>query len=407
MLNGKHILIGISGGIAAYKIPELIRLFKKAGAEVKVTTTSHALEFVTPLVLETLSQNKVYTDVFATGNDHTTEHISLPDWADLMVVAPATANIIGKMACGIADDALSTTFIAMQKPVVVAPAMNDKMLAHPAIERNLQTIASYKNCTVLPTAEGFLACGTSGKGRMLEPEAIFEAAKDVLTEKSLAGKRLMLTAGPTQEKLDPVRFISNYSTGKMGIALAEEAARRGAEVTLVMGPAAIRPTLNPVHPIHIVDVCSAVEMQKAAEDAFEAADVAILCAAVADYRPADVADKKIKREKTEEMQLSLVQNPDIAASLGKKKRGNQLMIGFALETDNAIHHGADKLARKNLDMIVVNSLQDKGAGFGTDTNKITILSYNEDKSGLAERSFDLKSKQEVAADILDAAEAVI
>lgn len=403
MLQGKHILIGISGGIAAYKIPELIRLFKKAGAEVKVTTTSHALEFVTPLVLETLSGNKVYTDVFATGNDHTTEHISLPDWADLMVVAPATANIIGKMACGIADDALSTTFVAMQKPVVIAPAMNDKMLAHPAVQRNLQLIADYPNCTVLPTAEGFLACGTSGKGRMLEPEAIFEASKDALSDKPLAGKHVMITAGPTQEKLDPVRFISNYSTGKMGIALAEEAARRGAEVTLVLGPTAIRPVLNSVHPIHIVDVCSAMEMYEAATEAFPTTDIAILCAAVADYRPAETAEKKIKREKTEEMQLSLVQNPDIAASLGKIKKAGQKLIGFALETDNAIHHGADKLARKNLDMIVVNSLQDKGAGFGTDTNKITILTYNEDKSGVEELSFELKSKQAVAADILNQA----
>lgn len=404
MLQGKHILIGISGGIAAYKIPELIRLFKKAGAEVKVTTTSHALEFVTPLVLETLSGNKVYTDVFATGNDHTTEHISLPDWADLMVVAPATANIIGKMACGIADDALSTTFIAMQKPVLVAPAMNDKMLSHPAVTRNLEILSNYPNCTVLPTAEGFLACGTTGKGRMLEPDAIFHAAQDVLTQKTLAGKRMLITAGPTQEKLDPVRFISNYSTGKMGIALAEEAARRGAEVTLVMGPTTVRPALNPVHPIHVVDVCSAMEMYEAATEAFPATDLAILCAAVADYRPAETADRKIKREKTEEMQLSLIQNPDIAASLGRMKKEGQLMIGFALETDNAIHHGADKLGRKNLDMIVVNSLQDKGAGFGCDTNKITLLSYNESKSGIKEQSFELKSKQAVAADILDAAE---
>lgn len=401
MLQGKHILIGISGGIAAYKIPELIRLFKKAGAEVKVTTTSHALEFVTPLVLETLSQNKVYTDVFATGNDHTTEHISLPDWADLMVVAPATANIIGKMACGIADDALSTTFIAMQKPVVVAPAMNDKMLSHPAVERNLHTIADYPNCSVLPTAEGFLACGTSGKGRMLEPEAIFEAAKDVLTSKSLSGKRVMITAGPTQEKLDPVRFVSNYSTGKMGIALAEEAARRGAEVSIILGPTSIRPELNPIHPIHVVDVCSAMEMYDAAKAAFSKADIAILCAAVADYRPAETADKKIKREKTEEMQLALVQNPDIAATLGSMKTDKQKMIGFALETDNAIKHGTDKLARKNLDMIVVNSLQDEGAGFGTDTNKITLLTYNTDKTNILEQTFELKSKQAVAADILD------
>ena len=396
MLRGKKIVVGISGGIAAYKIPELIRLLKKAGAEVKVTTTNHALEFVTPLVLETLSGNKVYTDVFATGNDHTTEHISLPDWADLMIIAPATANIIGKMAAGIADDALSTTFLAMRKPVLVAPAMNDKMLAHPAVERNLQIISNYDNCKVLPTAEGFLACGTTGKGRMVEPIAIFEAAKDVLTPKPLLGKKLLISAGPTQEKIDPVRYISNYSTGKMGIAIAEEAARRGAQVTLVLGPTAIRPEQNILHPIRVVDVSSAQEMYEAAMAHFPEQDVAILSAAVADYRVKEVADRKMKREHTEELTLSLVQNPDIAASLGAIKREDQKLIGFALETHNAMQHGADKLVRKNLDMIVINSLQDEGAGFGCDTNKITLLF----RSG-EEKTFELKSKQDVAKDILD------
>ena len=396
MLRGKKIVVGISGGIAAYKIPELIRLLKKAGAEVKVTTTNHALEFVTPLVLETLSGNKVYTDVFATGNDHTTEHISLPDWADLMIIAPATANIIGKMAAGIADDALSTTFLAMRKPVLVAPAMNDKMLAHPAVERNLQIISNYDNCKVLPTAEGFLACGTTGKGRMVEPIAIFEATKDVLTPKPLLGKKLLISAGPTQEKIDPVRYISNYSTGKMGIAIAEEAARRGAQVTLVLGPTAIRPEQNILHPIRVVDVSSAQEMYEAAIAHFPEQDMAILSAAVADYRVKEVADRKMKREHTEELTLSLVQNPDIAASLGAIKREDQKLIGFALETHNAVQHGADKLVRKNLDMIVINSLQDEGAGFGCDTNKITLLF----RSG-EEKTFELKSKQDVAKDILD------
>ena len=396
MLRGKKIVVGISGGIAAYKIPELIRLLKKAGAEVKVTTTNHALEFVTPLVLETLSGNKVYTDVFATGNDHTTEHISLPDWADLMIIAPATANIIGKMAAGIADDALSTTFLAMRKPVLVAPAMNDKMLAHPAVERNLQIISNYDNCKVLPTAEGFLACGTTGKGRMVEPIAIFEASKDVLTPKPLLGKKLLISAGPTQEKIDPVRYISNYSTGKMGIAIAEEAARRGAQVTLVLGPTTIRPKQNILHPIRVVDVSSAQEMYEAAIAHFPEQDMAILSAAVADYRVKEVADRKMKREHTEELTLSLVQNPDIAASLGAIKREDQKLIGFALETHNAVQHGADKLVRKNLDMIVINSLQDEGAGFGCDTNKITLLF----RSG-EEKTFELKSKQDVAKDILD------
>ena len=396
MLRGKHIVVGISGGIAAYKIPELIRLLKKAGAEVKVTTTSHALEFVTPLVLETLSGNKVYTDVFATGNDHTTEHISLPDWADLMIIAPATANIIGKMACGIADDALSTTFLAMRKSVLVAPAMNDKMLAHPAVERNLSTIADYGHCSVLPTDEGFLACGTTGKGRMVAPEVIYQAALDILQPNILQGKKMLITAGPTQEKIDPVRFISNYSSGKMGIALAEQAARMGADVTLILGPTAIRPQLNLIHPIHIVDVCSAVEMYEAAMRLFPEQDIAILSAAVADYRVSDIADRKLKREHTDSLHLDLVQNPDIAASLGQLKHPNQRLVGFALETDHAMQHGADKLERKNLDMIVINSLQDPGAGFGFDTNKINLL-Y---RSGEL-REFPLKSKTEVAKDILE------
>lgn len=398
MLSGKHIVVGISGGIAAYKIPELIRLLKKAGAEVKVTTTKHALEFVTPLVLETLSGNKVYTELFATGNDHTTEHISLPDWADLMVIAPATANIIGKMACGIADDALSTTFLAMQKPVIIAPAMNDKMLSHPAVQRNLSTLATFDNCTVLPTDEGFLACGSTGKGRMLAPETIFEAIQSVLTLPTLLGKRILLTGGPTREKLDPVRFISNYSSGKMSVALAEECARRGAEVTLILGPSSICPKTSPLGKLKVIDVESAEEMRQAAEDTFENQDIVILCAAVADYRPTEQAEHKMKRETLGDITLPLTKNPDIAAILGSKKT-KQFMVGFALETNDALVHAANKMERKKLDMIVLNTLEDKGAGFGNDTNKITILSKQNEPI-----SFPLKSKTEVAQDILDAIE---
>jgi len=397
MLAGKHIVVGISGGIAAYKIPELIRLLKKAGAEVKVTTTKNALEFVTPLVLETLSNNKVYTDVFAPHNDHSTEHISLPDWADMMIVAPATANIIGKMACGIADDALSTTFLAMQKPVLIAPAMNDKMLSHPAVQRNLATIAAYPNCTVLDTAEGFLACGTTGKGRMLEPEAIYMAAESLMAEGLLAGKKVVLTAGPTREKIDPVRFISNYSTGKMGIALAEECARQGAEVTLVLGPVSIRPRQIADNPIRVVDVESACEMLTAAETSFREADIAILCAAVADYRPTIAADKKIKREGKDSIDLQLTQNPDIAATLGAEKHAGQTLVGFALETHDALSNAQGKMERKNLDMIVLNSLQDPGAGFGYDTNRISII-----ERGSQPVQYELKSKTEVAQDIVRA-----
>ncbi len=397
MLAGKHIVVGISGGIAAYKIPELIRLLKKAGAEVKVTTTKNALEFVTPLVLETLSNNRVYSDVFAPVNEHSTEHISLPDWADLMVVAPATANIIGKMANGIADDALSTTFLAMQKPVVIAPAMNDKMLAHPALQRNLATLASYPNCTVLPTDDGFLACGTTGKGRMLEPAMIAAALDAALAEKTLLGKRVLITGGPTREKIDPVRYISNFSTGKMSIALAEECAKRGAEVTLVLGSSTLRPAVAPNMALQVVHVEAAEEMKEAALQAFPTADIAILCAAVADYRPMQMEEKKMKRESLGDITLPLTKNPDIAATLGKAKASHQTLVGFALETNDAMAHAQDKLQRKNLDFIVLNTLEDNGAGFGGDTNKITILS----KSGTA-TSFPLKSKTDVAKDILDA-----
>lgn len=398
MLRGKKIVVGISGGIAAYKIPEFIRLLKKAGAEVKVTTTGHALEFVTPLVLQTLSENAVYTDVFASRNEHSTEHISLPDWADMMVVAPATANILGKMANGIADDALSTTFLAMQKPVLIAPAMNEKMLAHPATQRNLETLRTFRHCTILDAAEGFLACGTTGKGRMQEIDVIFEAVCDILTKKDLVGKNVMITAGPTREKIDPVRYISNYSTGKMGISLAVECARRGAEVTLITGPTAPFPQLSKqaLHPIRCINTESANEMYEAAKSAFPTADIAILCAAVADYRPAEQATVKMKREGKGDITLDLTQNPDIAASLGAIKRDDQTLVGFALETNNEEQNALGKMVRKHLDMIVLNSLQDKGAGFGTDTNKVTILHSNGTKN-----RYPLMDKSDVAKTIID------
>lgn len=393
MLSGKHIVVGISGGIAAFKIPFLIRLLKKAGAEVKVTTTKHALEFVTELTLQTLSGEKVYTDVFAPTNDHSTEHISLPDWADLMIVAPATANIIGKMANGIADDALSTTFLAMQKPVLVAPAMNDKMYSHPALQNNLRTLATFPNLTVMPCAEGFLACGTSGTGRMMEPEEIFAEAERILSEPRLHGRRILITAGPTREKIDPVRFISNYSTGKMGIALAEQAALQGAEVTLVLGPAEVRP--RAIRGLHVVKVESAREMRDAAVAAFPDADTAILCAAVADYRPEEQACEKIKRETTGDTILKLVENPDIAATLGSLKQPTQKLIGFALETNNEEMNAQHKMERKNLDLIVLNSLRQEGAGFGCDTNVVTIYHRDGAKEELA-----LMQKTEVARAIL-------
>lgn len=377
MLAGKHIVVGISGGIAAYKIPELIRLLKKQGAEVRVTTTRHALEFVTELTLQTLSGARVYSDVFAAINEHATEHISLPEWADAMIVAPATANVIGKFAAGIADDALTTTFAAMRKPVVIAPAMNDKMYQNPATQRAMQTLAATDNILLMDAESGFLACGSEGKGRMAEIDKLVEALHYRLTPKTLTGKRILITAGPTQEKIDPVRFISNYSTGKMGFALARACYNRGATVQLIAGPVTQAlpeafPSLTPTATIETIRVTSALEMARAAEECWPKADAAILCAAVADFMPAQCANEKIKRSK-DEMVLHLSPTRDIAAALGTEKRPGQCLVGFALETQNEQTHAQDKLRRKNLDMIVLNSLRDAGAGFGTDTNKVTLL----------------------------------
>ena len=388
MLQNKHILVGITGGIAAYKIPEFVRLLKKAGAEVRVCCTRNALQFVTPLVLETLSNNKVYTDVFAPHNEHETEHISLPDWADLMIVAPCTANMAGKRACGIADDALSTTFLAMRKPVLVAPAMNEGMLLHPAVQRNLHTLASFPHVTVLDCDEGFLACGTTGKGRMPEPAVLLEAADSLLEEKTLAGKRVLITAGPTQEKIDPVRFISNYSSGKMGYALARLCKRKGATVTLVSGPTDLC-----FEGGETIQVNSAQEMRDATVSRFSEADITILSAAVADFTPESAAEHKIKQKNG--LTLSLRPTADIAAELGRMKRPGQLLAGFALETDNEQENALGKMEKKNFDLIVLNSLRDAGAGFGCDTNKITVFTRNG-----SPLSFPLKPKEEVARDIL-------
>lgn len=371
--------MGISGGIAAYKIPELIRLLTKAGADVRVTTTHNALEFVTETTLRTLSGHTIYSDVFAAVNAHATEHISLPDWADMMLIAPATANVLGKLAHGIADDALTTTFAAMRKPVVIAPAMNDKMYAAPATQQAMQKLAARDNITMLDCAEGPLACGTSGKGRMQEIEVLLEEIYTVFTPKTLLGKRVMITAGPTIEKLDPVRYISNFSTGKMGRALAQECRRRGAEVTLIMG------------------AMSAQEMCEQAVAAFAHADIAILAAAVADYRPEQMVDHKIKKQVgASSLTLTLVENPDIAATLGKMKQPGQQLIGFALETNNELENAQAKLQKKNLDMIVLNSLNDPGAGFGYDTNKVTLIH----RDG-TQKNYPLLSKEVVAGVILD------
>lgn len=394
MLNGKHILVGISGGIAAYKIPELIRLLRKAGAEVRVTTTKNALQFVTSLTLETLSNAKVYSDVFAAINEHQTEHISLPDWADLMVIAPATANVLGKMAHGIADDALTTTFAATvaRRPIVIAPAMNDKMYENPATQQAIATLSSWQGISMLDCAEGELACGTSGKGRMQEPTYILEAIETALTQKDLCGKHILITAGPTEEAIDPVRYISNRSTGKMGYALATECRRRGADVTIVSGP-----TQCHAQGCHIIPVHSAAEMAEATLSHWPQSDIAILCAAVADFTPATTAEQKIKKEPGQTaLTLTLQTTIDIAAALGSQKRDDQILVGFALETHDEHANALKKLKSKNLNLIVLNSLQDAGAGFGYDTNKVTILCQDGTRKDLP-----LLSKQEVASHIID------
>jgi len=392
MLKGKRILLGISGGIAAYKTPELIRLFVKAGAEVKVITTEHALEFVTRLTLQTVSKNAVYSNTFEESNEYSTEHIALNDWADVLLVAPATANILGKFAGGIADDALSTTYLAFEKPVFVAPAMNCKMWAHPAVQENMDKLHNL-GVRFIESTEGELACGDVGKGRMEEPIVIFRLISEFFAQKlPWSGKTILITAGPTYEKIDPVRFIGNYSSGKMGFALAEACANRGANVKLIAGPVSLKIAHSLIERI---DVESASEMFEKATTLFPGMDAAILCAAVADFTPAQPYDSKKKRGE-EDLLVQLKPTRDIAAKLGQLKKKPQVLVGFALETDAEIQNAQSKLERKNLDFIVLNSLRNPGAGFQHDTNQITIL-----KREGGEYTFPLKSKKEVAEDILN------
>lgn len=389
--------MGISGGIAAYKIPELIRSLVKAGAEVRVATTKNALQFVTELTLQTVSGSRVYSDVFAAINEHSTEHISLPEWCDAMIVAPATANVLAKMAAGIADDALTTTICSCtaRKPIVVAPAMNDKMWESPATQQAIETIRGWKNVTVVEPAEGMLACGVVGKGRMPEIEELQEALEYALTPKTMAGKRVLITAGGTQEQIDPVRFISNYSTGKMGMALAQSCARRGAEVTLVCG-SVTAPLHNPLGHIQCIDALSAQAMYEACAKAWPQQDIAILCAAVADFAPESKAANKIKKVPGQtSIDLHLTTTPDIAKALGESKRNDQTLVGFALETEHEKENALHKMERKHLDAIVLNSLRDKGAGFGADTNIVTILQADGSVTALP-----LQSKALISEEIL-------
>lgn len=392
MLKGKKIVLGITGSIAAYKACYIIRGLIKQGAEVQVVITPAGKEFITPITLSALTSKPVISEFFAQRDGTWNSHVDLGLWADAMLIAPATASTIGKMANGIADNMLITTYLSAKAPVFIAPAMDLDMYAHPSTQRNLDTLRSFGNHIIEP-GTGELASHLVGKGRMEEPEVIIRVLDEYFSASAeLQGKKVMITAGPTYEKIDPVRFIGNYSSGKMGFALAEECARRGAEVTLIAGPVQLQAN----HPrIRRIDVESAEEMYAASQVGFADADAAVLCAAVADYRPEATADKKIKRETGEQLTLRLQPTKDIAASLGAAKREGQVLVGFALETNNEQQNAEGKLERKNLDFIVLNSLNDDGAGFRHDTNKISII----DRKGRTD--YPLKLKTEVAQDIID------
>ena len=389
-LEGRRILLGITGSIAAYKAAVLCRLLKCAGAEVRVVMTPLAKQFITPLTMATLSKNPILVEFFDPENGAWNSHVALGEWADCYLIAPATANTLAKMAAGVADNLLLTTYLSARCPVVVAPAMALDMYAHEATQQNLRTLRS-RGVEIIEPAEGELASGLRGKGRMSEPEQITAFVAELLDEKkkSLAGKRMIVTAGATIEAIDPVRFISNHSSGKMGYAIAGELAARGAEVTLITG----RTALSTPRGVRRVDVLSAAEMYAEAVRAYAEADGGVMCAAVADYTPAEVAQTKIRKHDGE-MTLTLRRTQDIAAELGRQK-GDRLLVGFALETDDEEAHAEEKLRRKNFDFIVLNSLRDAGAGFRGDTNKVTFI----DRAGREE--LPLLSKREVARRIAD------
>ena len=390
-LKGKKIILGVTGSIAAYKSALIIRLLIKEGAEVKVIMTNLAKEFITPITLATLSKNPILVDFFDPTNGNWNSHVDLGLWADAYLIAPATANSIAKMASGIADNLLLSTYLSAKCPVIIAPAMDLDMYAHASTQLNLKTLKSFGNLIIEP-ASGELASGLDGKGRMEEPDKIVEFLNDLFSEKPLIGKKILITAGPTYEKIDPVRFVGNYSTGKMGFALAEVCAQKGAEVCLVSGPV----HLSTKHPnIERINVESAAEMYEEVMSRFYSTDAAILCAAVADFTATEISDTKLKRE-SDNLKLELSPTQDIAAALGAMKMESQLLIGFALETNDEEHNAQLKMERKNLDFIVLNSLNDAQAGFGFDTNKISILKRSGEK-----KYFDLKSKYEVAEDIVN------
>ncbi|MDR0605781.1 MAG: bifunctional phosphopantothenoylcysteine decarboxylase/phosphopantothenate--cysteine ligase CoaBC [Bacteroidales bacterium] len=392
-MSSKKILIGICGGIAAYKTLSLIRLFRKAGCEVKVVATRNALAFVTPLTIETLSNNKLYVDMFEHSTERTTEHISLAQWADSAVVAPASANVIGKLAAGIADDALTTTLLAFTKPVYIAPAMNENMYKHIAVQNNLNKLRQY-HFHIIDPQTGMLACNIKGIGRMASPETIFETViKDATTTSKLpTNKKALVTAGPTYEPVDAVRFIGNRSSGLMGFALAEALSAKGFEVNLITGPTSLTTVEKNINRI---DVNTAEEMLQKCLLHFPQADIVFMAAAVADYTPAEKIERKIKKEKTP-FSLLLKPTTDILKTIATQKKNNQIIVGFALETNDEIEHAKQKLHTKNLDFVVLNSLNDKGAGFETLTNKVTLI---DKKNNII--AFPLKSKQDIAIDIIE------
>ncbi|MDO5487166.1 MAG: bifunctional phosphopantothenoylcysteine decarboxylase/phosphopantothenate--cysteine ligase CoaBC [Rikenellaceae bacterium] len=396
MLKGKHIILGITGSIAAYKSAVLCRLLVSAGAEVKVVMTPLAKQFITPLTMATLSQNPILVDFFNPENGEWNSHVKLGEWADLYLIAPATANTMAKMATGVADNLLLTTYLSARCPVAVAPAMDLDMYAHTATQRNMEQLER-DGVHIIEPGSGFLASGLSGKGRMAEPQDIVEAVKALFGEKkkSLEGKHFIVTAGATIEPIDPVRFISNHSSGKMGYAVAEALAERGARVTLVSG----RTALDAPKGVERVDVLSAEEMYEACVERFGASDGAVMCAAVADYTPRSVADEKLKKS-DDDLSIELKRTKDIAATLGAEK-GDRVLVGFAMETQNEMENAQSKLKRKNFDFIVLNSLREAGAGFRGDTNVVTLI----DEAGAEE--LPLMSKRDVADRIVDKIEKLI
>lgn len=391
MLQGKKIIVGVCGSIAAYKSALLIRLLVKSGAEVKVVMTNSALDFITPLTLSTLSKNPVYTKFSDKDTGEWTNHVDLGLWADLIIIAPASANTIAKMANGYCDNLLQATYLSAKCPVFIAPAMDLDMFAHKSTQANLRKLNEYGDKIISPTS-GELASGLVGEGRMEEPEVIHDKILGYFNNGKLKGKKVLVTAGPTFEAIDPVRFIGNHSTGKMGYAIAQAAANEGANVTVVSGPTNLHIADSR---IQVINVTSADEMYAECKKQYPKTDICILSAAVADYKPKTKADHKIKKN-SDSISLDLVKTHDIATELGKLKKQGQVNVGFALETENENSNAEGKLKSKNFDLIVLNSLNDKGAGFGHDTNKITIIDKN-NKS----KAFTLKSKQEVASDIIN------